>query len=198
MDELIDLFSTIKNTVYKHNQQKYDLETIFKTINECPETDDRFKNIYIYVTSMKNNLESIGTKIIEIQKFADAIIKNGDKYFTANQNALDELLKSIFKNIDDFIDSITAFSRIYQAKGQEFDFIRTIMELRAKRDLLMKLGNEYSSRLIKGKNDSLELQFFLNDFLDSIINESYRLQINKILKAFRSKMTEQDNIEELW
>lgn len=127
----------------------------------------------------------------------ESISRGDTKTLVTEQGRFEEILRNMFVLIDNFVDSISAFSRIYQAQGQEFDFIRTIMEIRAKRDLLMKIGNEYMAKLIKGSNDSSELQFFLSDFLDSLLNEAYRLQINKLIKAFKQSLGD-NTIEELW
>ncbi len=201
MNELLEVFSNIKKTVYKHNPQKYDMESIFSKLQKNDKTKadiDFIQGAYLYVSGMHASLESIGTKIIEMERYMEAISDGDTKSLIAGQSKFEDILKSIFMLVDDFLDSITAFSRLYQAKGQEFDFIRTVMELHAKRDLLMKIGNEYMSKLIKGTSDSVELKFFLSDFLDSLLNEAYRLQINKLLKAFKSALDQHEPIEELW
>jgi hypothetical protein len=177
------------------------MESIFSRLERTEKSKedlDFIQGAFLYVSGMHASLESIGTKIIEMERYVEAISNDDVKSMVAGQNKFEEILKSIFILVDNFLDSITAFSRLYQAKGQEFDFIRTVMELHAKRDLLMKIGNEYMSKLIKGSSDSVELQFFLSDFLDSLLNEAYRLQINKLLKAFKVVLDQQGTIEELW
>lgn len=200
-NELLEVFSNIKKTVYKHNPQKYNMDSIFvrlEKIDKTKEDVDFIQGAYLYISGMHSSLESIGTKIIEMERYVEAISDKDTKSMIAEQGNFEGILKSIFMLVDEFLDSITAFSKFYQVKGQEFDFIRTVMELHAKRDLLMKIGNEYMSKLIKGIPDSVELQFFLNDFLDSLLNEAYRLQINKLLKSFKTILNQHGNIEELW
>lgn len=199
-NELLEIFSDIKKSVYKHNPQKYNMDVIFDKLskpNKTPQEVDFIQGAYLYLQGMHSSLESIGTKIIEMERYMESISKGDTKTMVAGQGRFEELLKQMFMLIDNFVDSISAFSRIYQAQGQEFDFIKTIMGIRAKRDLLMKTGNEYMSKLIKGSNDSEELQFFLSDFLDTLLNEAYRLQINKLMKAFKQSLNE-NTIEELW
>jgi len=199
-NELLEIFSDIKKSVYKHNPQKYNMDVIFEKISATDKSKEDIEFIqgaYLYVQGMRSALESIGTKIIELERYMESISKGDTKTLVAEQGRFEDILRTMFVLIDNFVDSISAFSRIYQARGQEFDFIRTIMEIRAKRDLLMKIGNEYMAKLIKGSNDSGELQFFLSDFLDSLLNEAYRLQINKLIKAFKQSLGE-NTIEELW
>lgn len=200
MSELLDVFSNIKKTVYKHNSQKYDMETVFsKMSGTMTKSDiDYIQGAYLYVYGMKSSLEAIGTKIIEIYRYTESVVSGDQKGIIAGQNGFENALKELFVLIDSFVDSITAFSKVYQAKGQEYDFIRTIMELRAKRDLLMKNGNAYMTKLIKTQTDNQELQFFLSDFLDTLLNEAYRLQINRLMKTFDAVLNKKGTIEELW
>jgi len=199
-NELLEIFSDIKKSVYKHNPQKYNMDAVFDKLadpNKSKADIDFIQRVYLYVQGMHSSLGSIGTKIIEMERYMESITNGDHKTLVAEQGKFEEILKSTFMLIDNFVDSISAFSKVYQARGQEYDFIRTIMEIRAKRDLLMKIGNEYMSKLIKGTSDSGELQFFLNDFLDTLLNEAYRIQINKLIKMFKASL-DQNSIEELW
>ena len=201
--QLLEIFSDIKNIIINNrNLQPYNMEPIIERLTAIEVSDENTKYIqamFVYVSCMKTSIESIGTKIIEMQRYIDIINSGNTKSFEANQKKFEDILKAIFVIIDDFIDSMTAFSRFYQIKGQEYDFIRSVMMLRSKRDLLMKLGNEYMGKLIKGINDNSELRFFLGDFLDSIIYEAHRLQINKLLKMCKPIIYKNNTvIEELW
>lgn len=186
-NELLEIFSDIKKTIYKHNLQEYNMEPLFLKIQNLKIKEDfnYFQSLFTYMSCMHTNLESIGTKIVEMQKYIDYISSGDIKSFLNSQKKFEDILLSMFLHIDNFIDSITAFSKLYQIKGQEYEFIKTVMELRSKRDLLMKLTSAYMSKLIKGVNDSNELRFFLGDFLDSLLVEAYRLQLNKIIKYYR-------------
>ncbi len=202
-NQILEIFSDIKNIVISsRNLLPYNMEPIVERLSKkelSKEDVDYIQAMLIYISCMKTSLESIGTKIIEMQRYIEIINSGNTKSFEANQKKFEDILKAIFIFIDNFIDSMTAFSRFYQIKGQEYDFIRSVMMLRSKRDLLMKLGSQYMSKLIKGINDDSELRFFLGDFLDSLIYEAHRLQVNKLLKLCKPIVYKNNMVlEELW
>ena len=184
--ELINIFTNIKKTVCNTKTVKYDVSEVFKYIETADINDEMFKNISIYVFAMKYSIEAIGTDIIKMNRYMELFSENSDNFFTANQNDFESVFKEIIENIDNFTDSIVNLFKLIGNENQEFDFMKTSFELKAKRDMLVASGNEYTAKLIRGKKDSNTFVFYINDFIDTMLNESYKLQLNNMARAIKT------------
>jgi len=182
--KLMESFNNIKNRIYKNNNfvSRYDFQELAEILTRNDwnnEEIEALKRVKDYVNNIKNCVEDLGSKIIDISIMD-----------FSNKIRLGDFIKEIIVIIDEFIDSLSAIINVIEFEENRINVDMSLARLKSLRNSLIQKINEYT-RMTSGvtfSDDNINFMHVLvNDIIDSIIKESFKLRIQKLSEILNSK-----------
>lgn len=184
VEDMYKSFENLKRIVYPSEFKRLgftDLVSLITSDNKLPETKIILKNIYKYISVIKESIRNLGQKILELHD-SDAEYENIQVY---DKDNLEGHTKDIIYFLDQFIDSVSALNKVYEFEESKYELEMIETLLRSNRDIVLKKANafrkEKSFRQDLDRADMIEsYRQFLTDNIDIIVREAMKLSILKI------------------
>jgi len=184
VEDMYKSFENLKRIVYPSEFKRLgftDLVSLITSDNKSSETKIILKNIYKYISVIKESIRNLGQKILELHD-SDAEYENVQVY---DRDNLEGHTKDIIFFLDQFIDSVSALNRVYEFEESKYELEMIETLLRSNRDIVLKKANafrkEKSFRQDLDRADMIEsYRQFLTDNIDIIVREAMKLSILKI------------------
>lgn len=184
VEDMYKSFENLKRIVYPSEFKRLgftDLVSLITSDNKLPETKIILKNIYKYISVIKESIRNLGQKILELHD-SDAEYENIQMY---DKDNLEGHTKDIIYFLDQFIDSVSALNKVYEFEESKYELEMIETLLRSNRDIVLKKANafrkEKSFRQDMDRADMIEsYRQFLTDNIDIIVREAMKLSILKI------------------
>lgn len=184
VEDMYKSFENLKRIVYPSEFKRLgftDLVGLITSDNKLPETKIILKNIYKYISVIKESIRNLGQKILELHD-SDAEYENIQMY---DKDNLEGHTKDIIYFLDQFIDSVSALNKVYEFEESKYELEMIETLLRSNRDIVLKKANafrkEKSFRQDMDRADMIEsYRQFLTDNIDIIVREAMKLSILKI------------------
>lgn len=184
VEDMYKSFENLKRIVYPSEFKRLgftDLVGLITSDNKLPETKIILKNIYKYISVIKESIRNLGQKILELHD-SDAEYENIQVY---DKDNLEGHTKDIIYFLDQFIDSVSALNKVYEFEESKYELEMIETLLRSNRDIVLKKANafrkEKSFRQDLDRADMIEsYRQFLTDNIDIIVREAMKLSILKI------------------
>jgi len=182
--KIMESFNNIKNKIYKNdsNMSRYDFQELAEVLIKSDWNEEELQSLGLlkgYINGIKNSVEDLGSKIIETTLLD----------FT-NKIRVNDFLKEIILLIDEFIDSLSAVINIIEFDENRINIKLSLANLKSIRNSLIHKMNEYS-RMTNGitfsEDQSNFMRILINDIIDSIIKESFKLRIQKLFEILNNK-----------
>lgn len=178
-------FNNIKNRIYKNDQavERYDFNEIAEILSQEKWNEEETQSLKIfkrYIFGMKESVEDLGSKVLEAQKID-----------FKNKIRVEEFIKEIIIIIDTFIDSLSAITEIIDFEESRINVTMSIARIKSLRLSIIEKTNEYN-RMTSGVDlteDKAEfIRLMVIDIIDSMVKESFKLQISKISSVLDRKL----------
>lgn len=184
VEDMYKSFENLKRIIYPSEFKRLgftDLVGLITSDNKLPETKIILKNIYKYISVIKESIRNLGQKILELHD-SDAEYENIQVY---DKDNLEGHTKDIIYFLDQFIDSVSALNKVYEFEESKYELEMIETLLRSNRDIVLKKANafrkEKSFRQDLDRADMIEsYRQFLTDNIDIIVREAMKLSILKI------------------
>ena len=184
VEDMYKSFENLKRIVYPSEFKRLgftDLVGLITSDNKSSETKIILKNIYKYISVIKESIRNLGQKILELHD-SDAEYENIQVY---DRDNLEGHTKDIIFFLDQFIDSVSALNRVYEFEESKYELEMIETLLRSNRDIILKKANafrkEKSFRQDLDREEMIEnYRQFLTDNIDIIVREAMKLSILKI------------------
>jgi hypothetical protein len=148
-----------------------DLAALIQKQNKMKEDIDLLKEIDSYATVMEHAIQDIGTKIGHIN--SENFRLDGDDAYKQNE----EHVRDIIFYIDNFIDALVAFTRIFKIGETSFILKKSSTYLKAIRGKFVQKASEFKIRIMKDKAEEETFRLLINDTLDIFLQEAYSLRL---------------------
>jgi hypothetical protein len=160
-----------------------ELAALIQKPNKTKEDVQLLKEIDTYAIAMERAIEDLGTKIGDIN--SENFNLNGIDSYKQNE----EHVRDIILHIDNFIDALVAFTRIFKMGDTSFILKKSSTYLRAMRGKFVQKASEFKIRIMKDKNEEEIFRLLINDTLDIFLQEAYSLRLailgDKIREAIK-------------
>ena len=184
VEDMYKSFENLKRIVYPSEFKRLgftDLVSLITSDNKSSETKIILKNIYKYISVIKESIRNLGQKILELHD-SDAEYENVQVY---DRDNLEGHTKDIIYFLDHFIDSVSALNRVYEFEESKYELEMIETLLRSNRNIILKKANafrkEKSFRQDLDRKEMVEnYRQFLTDNIDIIVREAMKLSILKI------------------
>jgi hypothetical protein len=187
MSDLDKIFNRFKNLLYTNNYVKYkltDLAALIQKENKTTEDIELLREIDSYATVMEHSIEDLGTKIGTIN--SENFKLDGTDSYKQNE----EHVRDIIFDIDNFIDALVAFTRIFKVGDTAFLLKKSSTYLKAIRGKFVQKASEFKIRIMKDKREEEIFRLLINDTLDIFLQEAYSLRLailgDKIKEALKN------------
>lgn len=184
VEDMYKSFENLKRIVYPSEFKRLgftDLVGLITSDNKLPETKIILKNIYKYISVIKESIRNLGQKILELHD-SDAEYENIQVY---DKDNLEGHTKDIIYFLDQFIDSVSALNKVYEFEESKYELEMIETLLRSNRDIVLKKANAFrKEKSFRQDLDRVEMienySQFLTDNIDIIVREAMKLSILKI------------------
>ena len=187
LSEIRNSFNKMKDTLYtnSYNIKQYKYSSIAEVIakeDKIPEDWKFIEDLHFYIRNIKNVIEDIGTRIVEIR----------DIDFN-NKNELEKFARDLIELIDKFIDTIVAINEKFSVgdidtkmsehhlKSLRTKFVKKVNEFRLKFDVNME------------KNELIKFKILISDLIDDIIKESISLRVKRLDEVLEKQLQDYYN-----
>jgi NurA-like 5'-3' nuclease len=143
------------------------------------DTVEIFKQLKKYVNTMKDCVEDLGSKVVESMKLD-----------FKNKIHVEEFVREMVEVIDIFDDSLVAMTRIIDFEENRINVKMTLARLKNMRQSLVEKMNKmskFSVGLDLDDDQAKLMEVTVSDVIDSILKESYQLQIQKLSEVLNRK-----------
>jgi len=181
MSELYEIFTRIKDYLYKKDFEKLDLPELVELIikeNKTPKDHESLISIYEYVDKMEKSLEDLGTTVLNMSQMKTA----------SSITEIEVQVRDIIMTIDQFIDGLAAILRVVEFKESKFKLKQSLAYLKSIRSLVISKTNDYKLKIIKNQLDTDSFIYFLADTIDTFLREAYVIRILKIKEVIKKNI----------
>ncbi len=183
--KIIESFNNIKNRIYKNSIvfNRYDFQELAEILTRTDwdfEEIQALKLVRDYVNKIKESVEDLGSKIIDLSSID-----------MSNKIRLGEYVKDIVFIIDEYIDSLSAITNVVEFDENRINVEMSLARLRSLRNSVIQKMNEYSrmtNGIILSTENSELMRVLISDIIDSLIKESFKLRIQKLSEVLNSKL----------
>lgn len=183
--QILEAFNNIKNRIYKKRNYNthYDFQELAEILVQDDWSEDEkevLKAFKQYVNSIKFSVEDLGSKIIDVTTLD-----------LSNKIRLEEFIKDIILIIDEFVDSLVAITNIIEFDDNRINIEMSQTRLKSLRNSLIQKMNEYNRKVNGITLDEDQTKFMrvlLTDIIDSIVEESFKLRIQKLSDVLNTKI----------
>lgn len=180
MSEIRNSFNNIKNNVYKKDEKVRTLEDLVVLINKKNKTEEDIElieRLKSYTESMIQALNDLGTKSVVLSTKIDSFQEGLE---IDSEENIENHIKEIVLIIERFVDSLSALIRSYDFKTEYFQLKKTEQYIKSYRSKLIKKLHEFKLKNIINQEDEKQIYIFVNDVIDVMIKESYKLRLKKL------------------
>jgi len=179
MSEIIDSFNRIKNIIYKKNETTRTLEDLVRFIQKKNKTEDDIQlisQLNLYSKAMVGAVNDLGTESILL----NTKIVSFQEGLDIEEENIETHIKEIILIVDKFIDSLSAMIRTFDFKSENFQLKKSEHYVKSYRANLIKKLHEFKLKSMINYEDETNLYMFVNDVIDVVIKEGYKLRLKKL------------------
>lgn len=184
--KILESFNNIKNRIYKNDEpiNRYDFQELAQVLSQTDWNEDELEALRAlkrYVNGIRESVEDLGSKIVEIIKID-----------FSNKIRTEEFIQEILLIIDTFIDSLVMISEVIEFDESRINVAMSTARLKSLRSSMIQKINKYkrSTPGVTLSSDQTNfVKILVTDIIDSIIKESFKLQIRKLHEVLQKRIS---------